>query len=174
VQRLAELGTMADVGPISRALRDTHEPVRHAAAAALWAVWSRSGDDAIDRQLAEGNRLMGAGELERALAVYDGIVRAKPAFAEGWNKRATALFLLERYPESLRDCDEVLRRNPMHFGALAGMAQIHLRRGDPEQALRAYERALAINPNLVDGPQVLRMLEDAVRERRRAAQGRTT
>ncbi|MCW5635120.1 MAG: tetratricopeptide repeat protein, partial [Rubrivivax sp.] len=173
-QRLAGLGTMADVEALARALRDASEPVRHAAAAALWAVWSRSGDAAIDRRLAEGNRLMGAGELERALAVYDGIVRAKPAFAEGWNKRATVLFLLERHAESLRDCDEVLERNPLHFGALAGMAQIHLRRGDPEQALGAYERALAINPNLVDGPQVLRMLQQAVREKRRAAGGRTT
>lgn len=172
VQRLADVGTMADVERLVRALRDASEPVRDAAAAAVWAVWSRSGDAAIDRKLAEGTRLMQEGAFEPALAIFDGIVRARPDFAEGWNKRATVLFLLGRDVESLRDCDEVLKRNRHHFGALSGMAQIHLRRGNPEQALKAYERALQINPNLDDGAAVLRMLQEAVQEQRRAAGGR--
>lgn len=174
VLRLAELGTMADVERLARALRDGSEAVREAAAAALWQVWSRSGNAAVDRKLAEGTRLMGEGELGPALALFEEIVKMRPAFAEGWNKRATALFLLGRNAESLRDCDEVLKRNPHHFGALSGMAQIHLRRGDVEQALKAYERALAVNPNLDNGPEVLRMLQDAVRERRGAGGGRST
>lgn len=174
VQRLAEVGTMADVQKLVRALHDASEPVREAAEATLWAVWSRSGDAAIDRKLSEGTRLMHEGEFKPALAIFDEIVRTRPAFAEGWNKRATVLFLLERDADSLRDCDEVLRRNRHHFGALSGMAQIHLRRGDPARALRAYERALEVNPNLDNGPAVLHMLQEAIQEQRRAAGGRTT
>lgn len=173
VQQLAEHGTMADAEHLARALRDPSALVRDAATAALWAVWSRSGDAAVDRQLAEGTRLMSEGEFGPALAVFDHIVRTRPAFAEGWNKRATLLFLMGRDAESLRDCDEVLRRNPLHFGALSGMAQIHIRRGELEQALQAYERALAVNPNLHDGAAVLHMLEEAVREQRRGRGSRT-
>ena len=174
VQRMAEVGTMTDVERVARALRDASEPVRAAAKAALWTIWSRSGNPAIDRKLAQGTQLMSEGDLGPALELFDQIVRARPAFAEGWNKRATVLFMLGRNAESLRDCDEVLKRNPHHYGALSGMAQIHLRRGDFEQALKAYERALEVNPNLEGGAESLRMLQDAVRERRNAAGGRTT
>ena len=45
------------------------------------------------------------------------------------------------------------------------IAQLHIRRGDPERALQAWERALQANPNLEGGPQVLQMLEDVVQRR---------
>ncbi|MBL8287382.1 MAG: tetratricopeptide repeat protein [Rubrivivax sp.] len=169
IEKLAEVGTMADGERLVGALRDASEPVRTAAGQALWAVWNRSGDEATDQKMAEGVRALAAGDLDVALARFDEIVHAQPAFAEGWNKRATVLFLLGREGESLRDCDEAVKRNRLHFGALAGMAQIYLKRGDVEQALAAYERALEVNPNLVHGPQVLQMLREAVRERQAAA-----
>jgi cytochrome c-type biogenesis protein CcmH/NrfG len=67
-----------------------------------------------------------------------------------------------------------LARNPLHFGALSGMAQIHIRLGDMEAALQAYRRALAVNPRLPDAQQNLRYLEEAAREQRRAAGGQRT
>ncbi|MFO1327339.1 MAG: tetratricopeptide repeat protein [Rubrivivax sp.] len=165
VARLAEVGRMDDAPRVAERLRDTDEGVRDLAGAALWMIWSRSGDAAIDRLFARGVGEMGAGRLQQALATFTQIVRRKPAFAEGWNKRATVLFLLGRDEASLKDCDEVLRRNPLHFGALSGMAQIHLRRGDAERALQAWERALHANPNLPGGPEMLRLLEEAAQRR---------
>ena len=44
------------------------------------------------------------------------------------------------------------------------MTQIHARMGEPVLALRAYERALQVNPNLKDAPEVLQLLEEAVRQ----------
>jgi tetratricopeptide (TPR) repeat protein len=167
VQRLAEIGLMADAPRVAVRLRDADPDVREQAGDALWMIWSRSGDAAIDRLFAQGVRQMNEGALREALATFGTIVERKPAFAEGWNKRATVLYLLGEDEASLKDCDEVLARNPGHFGALSGMAQIHLRRGDPERALAAYERALRANPNLDGGAQMLRHLEEAVRERRR-------
>ena len=174
LQRLAEVGTMADAPRVAERLRLGDADEQEAAAAALWAIWSRSGDAGIDQLLVRGTQLMSEGEFGPALALFEEIVRLRPAFAEGWNKRATVLFLLGRNAESLRDCGEVLKRNPLHFGALSGMAQIHMRLGDPEAALAAYQRALKVNPGLPDGAQNLRQLEEAVRERRRAAGGRIT
>lgn len=44
-----------------------------------------------------------------------------PYHAQGYNKRATVLFLLQRYRESVADCRVVLELNPYHFAAAAGM-----------------------------------------------------
>ena len=170
VARLADVGTMADAARVAERLRDEDEGVRDLAGTALWLIWSRSGDRAVDRLLARGVEQMSQGELPAAHVTFTRVVQRKPAFAEGWNKRATVRFMLGQDEASLKDCDEVLKRNPLHFGALSGMAQIHLRRGDPERALQAYERALQANPNLVGGPQMLEMLEEAVR---RQGGGRT-
>ena len=165
IDRLAEIGTMADAEVLVLRLRDSDENVRELAAMAMWLIWSRSGDRKIDRLLQRGVEQMRDGDLPAALATFSTVVRRKPAFAEGWNKRATVLYLMDQDEASLRDCDEVLKRNRHHFGALSGMAQIHLRRGDPERALAAYQRALEVNPNLDGGPEMLQFLEDAVRSR---------
>lgn len=163
VARLADLGQMADAPRVAERLRDDDEDVRSLATSALWMIWSRSGDKAVDRLFARGMQQMSLGELDSALATFSRVVQKKPAFAEGWNKRATVRFMLGDDAASLKDCEETLKRNPMHFGALSGMAHIHLRRGDPELALRAYTRALQANPNLEDGQAMLELLEDAVR-----------
>lgn len=163
VARLADLGQMADASRVAERLRDDDEDVRTLASSALWMIWSRSGDRQIDRLFARGMQQMSAGELDAALATFSRVVQKKPAFAEGWNKRATVRFMLGDDLASLKDCEETLKRNPMHFGALSGMAHIHLRRGDARLALQAYTRALQANPNLEDGPEMLQLLEDAVR-----------
>ena len=160
-QTLAEVGVMADVGELAQALRDSDAQVRAFAEAAMWEIWSRSGDEETDRLLAIGIEQMNAREGETAVETFTRVIERKPEFAEGWNKRATVYYLLGEYDKSLADCDEVLKRNPLHFGALSGYGMIYLRLGRPEQALAAFERALAVNPNLGsvrEGIQVLRGL----------------
>ena len=109
---------------------------------------------------------MQAADLEDALATFSVIVKRKPAFAEGWNKRATIHFLLGHFTESLTDCDAVLKRNPKHFGALSGAGQIHLQLGHPELALDFFRRALAVNPNLDGAAAMIPVLEELLREQR--------
>jgi len=164
VERLAEIGRMEDVDRVLARLDDPDEQVRDLAAAATWQIWSRSGDPAIDKLFARGMEQMEATALEDALATFSTIVKRKPAFAEGWNKRATIHFLLGHFAESLKDCDEVLKRNPKHFGALSGAGQIHLQLGHPELALDFFRRALAVNPNLEGAAAVIPVLEELLRE----------
>lgn len=147
-ERLGRSGRMADAQALLGLLFDTDEPTRDAAEAALWQVWSRSGDKRVDALYRRGLTQMNAGGAAAAVATFGEIIRLKPDFAEGWNKRATVLFFLGRYQESLADCAEVLRRNPAHFGALSGMGQIYSRLEDYDRALEHFEKALAINPNL--------------------------
>jgi len=164
IERLAEVGRMEDVDRLLARLDDADPAVRDLAAAATWQIWSRSGDPAIDKLFARGTAQMEAAALQDALATFSAIVRKKPAFAEGWNKRATVLFLLGRFEESLKDCDQVLKRNPKHFGALSGAGQIHLQLGDPERALDYFRRALAVNPNLSGAAEIVPVLEEMLRQ----------
>jgi tetratricopeptide (TPR) repeat protein len=168
IERLGAIGRMADVDALMRRLGDDDGDVREAATQAIWQVWSRSGDAAIDQLFARGVEHMQQQSFDDALKVFDEIVRRKPAFAEGWNKRATVYFLLGQNEQSLLDCDEVLKRNPRHFGALAGAGQIHLRLGHLKEALEFFERALKVNPNLDGIRQVIPLLEHRLRTQERS------
>ena len=51
------------------------------------------------------------------------------------------LFLAGDFKRSLADCDQVMKRNPHHFGALAGYGQIYFQLKQYEKAIEYYERA---------------------------------
>ena len=132
---IANNGTAADDKILRPHLVDESPVVRDLAEQGLWLLWSRSGDKAIDALMEKGGEEMQARQFKEAIATYSEVIRRKPAFAEGWNKRATVLFLAGDFKRSLADCDEVMKRNPYHFGALAGYGQIYfqlkqIRKGD--------------------------------------------
>ena len=145
---IANHGRMADQPLLVKRLRDDNEFVRGFAEQGLWRLWSRSGDAALDRLLAEGLERMQAARFKEAIAAFSEVIRRRPAFAEGWNKRATAHFLAGDYKRSLADCDEVMKRNPYHFGALSGYGQIYFRLEQYDKALEYWRRALEVNPNM--------------------------
>ena len=157
---------MADQPLLLKRLRDDDEFVRDLAEQGLWALWSRSGEPAIDRLLADGIAQMQAGQFSAAIAAFSDIIRRKPAFAEGWNKRATAYYLAGDYQRSLRDCGEVLKRNPRHFGALSGFGQIYFQLEQYDKALEYWRRALEVNPNLPGVAINIERVEELLKERR--------
>jgi tetratricopeptide (TPR) repeat protein len=163
---LAEHGTMADQPALLRRLRDGNPFVRAIAGQALWVLWSRSGDAEADRLLADGAAQMQAGNLEAAIETFGAVIRRRPAFAEGWNKRATAYYLAGDYQRSLADCDEVLKRNPRHFGALSGYGQVYFQLEQYEKAIAWWRRALEVNPNLEGLQENIEGAEALLRERR--------
>ena len=145
---IANHGTPADGALLQQRLSDDSAYVRDVAEQALWQLWSHSGDDAVDALLARGVEQMRAQQFDEAIATFSEVIRMKPEFAEGWNKRATVLFLAGEYRRSLADCDEVMKRNPLHFGALSGYGQIYFHLEQYEKAIEYWERALRVNPNL--------------------------
>ena len=159
---------MVDVPALVRALRDRDEETREIAERAIWAVWARPGDSEVDALYRQGVEQMNLGLPQEAIATFSRVIRRKPGFAEGWNKRATLYYALGEYEKSLRDCAEVIKRNPLHFGALAGYGLIYSRLDEPERALGYFKRALRINPNMqgvVRNIELLQKLLDEKRER---------
>src|SRR5262245_9251840 len=148
---LRRLAKEADwrVTPAVAALLHADDPELVALAeATLWQVWGRSGDPAVDALFAEGLRAMEAQDWLGAVTAFSRVIEAVPAFPEGWNKRATARYLATHYATSIADCEEVVRRNPYHFGALSGQGLCHAALGQLREAARCFRRALAIHPRL--------------------------
>ena len=165
--RLGEVGSMADVALLVKALRDPDEDTRDQAEQALWRIWARSGDPEVDRLYQTGIEQMNAGDLQRSIATFTRIIELKPDFAEGWNKRATLYFLAGELRKSLADCDEVMKRNPYHFGALSGYALIYIQLEYYDRALEYSRRALEVNPNMDGVRRNVELLERLLEQRRR-------
>jgi tetratricopeptide (TPR) repeat protein len=164
---LAREGGMADVPALIAVLRDPQPELRPLAEEAIWVVWSRSGDAEIDKLFEQGIDEMNAGRAKESLATFTRIIERRPEFAEGWNKRATVYFVIGDFDRSLADCAEVLKRNPVHFGALAGCGQIYAQTGEYEKALDHFRRALAVNPNLDGVAFNAQLLERVIAEQKK-------
>lgn len=127
----------------------------------IWALWLKSGDTIVDEMMQDAITASRLGARDRALQLLEEVLRRKPEFAEAWNQRATIRFFEGRDDEALQDCVEVLKREPRHFGALAGMALIAVSREDHAAALSALRRAVDLHPFLKERA-LIRVLETKV------------
>jgi tetratricopeptide (TPR) repeat protein len=164
---VANHGRMDDTGLLLKRLHDASPFVRGYAERGLWLLWSRSGDGDTDRLMARGVEQMEAGQLAEAAATFSAVIRRRPAFAEGWNKRATVYYLAGEYRKSLADCAEVLKRNPQHFGAISGYGQIHFSLENYADAITWWRRALDVNPNMIGVEINIKGAEQLLKDKRR-------
>ena len=115
----------------------------------IWDSWTAFDKDSeAYSMMVAGMQLMNKGQLAQAEGVFTHIIAAHPNFAEAWNKRATVRFMRGDDNGSRQDIVEVIEREPRHFGALSGLGMIHLRNGNLQGALQAFEAALRVNPHL--------------------------
>jgi tetratricopeptide (TPR) repeat protein len=131
----------------------------------IWIEWLKSGKPAIDRMMADAIARVDRNELQGALGVLDQVVQQAPHYAEGWNSRATVLYLLGSFEKSVADIGRTLALEPRHFGAMAGLGKILLQRGKLKEALGVYRRALVVNPFMVERDSVIPALEREVEGR---------
>ena len=154
---LAQLGDPRAAQPLAQALRDDDALVRETAEQALWSIWHHSGKAEVDERLRDGLMAMQRGAFEPAVAIFTDMIEMAPDFAEGYNKRATAYYLMQEFEKSISDCDKTIALNPIHFGALSGAGLCYLGLRNLIKALEYFERAMAVNPNMV---QIQRYVED--------------
>ena len=166
IVKLGKVGQPADEALLLAALRDPDPESARLAEVAVWEVWGHSGDKQVDAILRQGAYALSQGRLATSVEFFSEAIKRKPAFTEAWNKRATAYFIMGDYQRSLKDCDQVIKRNPKHFGALAGYGQIYLRLDEPKKALKYLEQALEINPNMDQVSQLIEQIQGQLEERR--------
>jgi tetratricopeptide (TPR) repeat protein len=129
-------------------------------------LWLESGDPQIDQWMDWAITAMDSGAFDLALGYLNNIVVTRPDFAEGWNKRATLYYLMGRYDESLADIAETLKREPRHFGAIAGRGWVMLRLGELQKALAAFREVLDLDPQLTNIRVQVFLLEDRLKGQR--------
>ena len=133
--------------------------------ARIWAIWSATPSDTAALLMARARLAMEAQKLDVALKLLDTVVKLRPDYIEGWNRRATVYYLKNDYAHSLEDIQQVLVREPRHFGALAGLGMIMQEYGDEKHALEAFRQALAVNPRLEKIPDLVKTLTEKVEGR---------
>ena len=113
----------------------------------IWAIWSKHPkDDKLTNRLELGKNLMNEGSYKYALKVFSNIIDSDPKWSEAWNARATLLFYMRDYQNSLSDIDKVLNLEPRHFGALSGRAQISIRLKNYESAIMDLKKVEELIP----------------------------
>lgn len=161
VLALGMLGSMTSNKPVAAMLRDSDPVVRQLASDAMWALWFRADKEEHNLELQKAIRL---NNHARSLASLEALIQKAPRFAEAFNQRAIIYFRIGDYQKSIADCERVLKLNPLHFGALAGMGQCYMKLHKPRQALKAFRTAFRINPGLEGVEHTIRTLEDVLGE----------
>ena len=113
----------------------------------IWKIWHEIDDPRMTRAFETGVQMMNLGFHSRAIDYFDKVIMEIPNFAEAWNKRATAHFMMGNFDLSMRDISKTLELEPRHFGALDGMGLIFIHLNQPEKAIDIYDKMLEIFPN---------------------------
>ena len=128
----------------------------------IWNIWSIAENVEAQKIFDEGNKMMDRGSLEEAIALFTQVIDLKPDFAEGWNKRATVLFLKGELEASILDIQKTLELEPRHFGALDGLAEIYLIQDDLLGAAATYKRILEIIPTSKKSQDRLKLINELI------------
>ena len=133
--------------------------------ARIWKIWLEHPQPRINEMMRWGVEALNTQDYPTALKLFDSLVEAAPEFAEGWNKRATARFLVGNYEGSIEDIRKTLALEPRHFGALSGLGMIHTNQERWFAAMAAFEQALRIHPHLIGVRHTINKLQQELRKK---------
>ncbi len=153
---LGLVGDLSHCPALARCLHHDDSVVVAMADHALWRIWFRQGPRPAQADLCEAVWLIEQSEFQQAIQILDGIVAVAPCFAEAYNQRAIAHYLSGAYVESIADAKRVLRLNPTHYAALAGVGHCLVQLGRYRDAIETYHAVLGIHPRLAGVRQSIR------------------
>ena len=114
----------------------------------IWHIWMQHNDPEVENAMFQGLEALKLQLFEKAFSHFSLLIKLAPDYAEGWNKRATVLYLMGRFDESESDVMKTLELEPRHFGALSGQGLIRIALEDWTGAIYFFESALKINPHM--------------------------
>ncbi|MCB5203873.1 hypothetical protein LH464_15480 [Neorhizobium sp. T786] len=147
IQTATPLEETDPLEPLFHALKRERNPEKaRGIASQIMAEWDDSGSATANLLMQWATTAIGEKRNAAALDFLDQVTVLKPDYAEAWNRRAGLHYAMGDQRKSMADINQVLIRDPRHFGALSGMAGILTEAGQDELALKAWERYLALYP----------------------------
>jgi tetratricopeptide (TPR) repeat protein len=131
----------------------------------IWEIWStHPTDDKLTLELSKGSNLMQGETISESIKIFSKLIELDPNWAEAWNKRATALYLIGDYEGSQKDIDRVLELENRHFGALAGQGLINIKLENYEKAIESYKKAQEIYPAMQSPKIMIEQIEQLIKQ----------
>ena len=131
----------------------------------IWKIWFETHDKELDALMDAGGVSMQGREFEGALIAFNEIIKKRPDFAEGWNRRATLYYLMGEYDKSMADIAQTLKLEPKHIGAISGMGLIDIEQEKFEDAEKAYKRVLEISPKNLGAQKNLETVRELIKRK---------
>jgi len=135
----------------------------------IWKIWSTHPSS--DRRgyrltilLDQGSLLIDRRQLKKAYEIFTQIIAIDPNWSEAWNKRATTLYLMNKYESSLDDIKITLNLEPRHFGALSGQGLNYIELKQYEKAIESYKSAQKIYPVMVSAKRMILQLKELIND----------
>ena len=128
----------------------------------IWAIWLASPSDTANLLMGRSKTAVDGKDYDLAIKLLNAVIDIKPDFVEAWNRRATIYYTRKDFGSALADINQVLAREPRHFGALSGLGIILQELGDDKRALDIFRRALAVHPRLERIPDLVKKLADKI------------
>ena len=132
----------------------------------IWNIWStHPSQENLTQLLANGSNLMTQHKLNKAYETFSKVISLDPNWAEGWNKRATVLYMLGRHEESQEDINEVLKLEKRHFGALSGQGLVQIELKNYERAINSYKEVQKIYPSMQSPKIMIPQLKELIKSK---------
>ena len=131
----------------------------------IWLLWStHPTNESLTSKLNEGAILIQKRELFQSISIFTEVIKLDPSWAEAWNKRATAYYMIGEFQKSQMDIDEVLKLEKRHFGALAGQGLVNIQLQNYEKAIKSYQMAGEIYPAMKSPKLMIKQIEELIKK----------
>ncbi len=129
---------------------------------AIEKLWLDSGSHTVNLLMERALLAVNGQKLDQAIAILAAVTKIAPNYPEGWNQLAVAHFLKEDFDNALPPLIRALDLEPRHFKAMEGLAVLMREIGQKKSALKAFRRALELNPHLEQSRQAIQELSREV------------
>ena len=146
-------------------LKINNETLTYVTEKKIWEIWStHPTNQKLTKKLAKGSTLVRNRQLSKAINIFTEVIELDPKWAEAWNKRATALYIVGDYKASQKDIEKVLELEKRHFGALAGQGLVNIKLENYEKAIESYKKAMEIYPTMRSPEIMIKQIKELIRQ----------
>jgi tetratricopeptide (TPR) repeat protein len=136
-------------------LKNPDETTRDRATRELWRIWFEQKGMVGLEVLRRAQILLELRDFGKAEDILSNLIGQQPDFAEAWNRRAVLHYVQGRYHDAIADCEQVIRLNPIHFGALHGLGLCNMALGNYRTAIQSFQRAVQVQPFSLENQRLL-------------------